>query len=121
MSQYSGIKYYLRRNIFEVSVVAVVFLEGSVRFFAWLGVIVTCRTLLHDIPNGMKLRVHLWEVPGLPLIHSLVDLTKHLLIQIVDSEGIELIDTHIDEFPKFEKFCDCGINSFVGLYREGGI
>ena len=101
--------------------VAVVFLEGSIRFFAWLGVIVTCRTFLHDIPNGMEVCVHLWEVPGLPLIHSLVDLMKHLLIQIIDSEGIELIDTHIDEFPEFEKFCDCGINSFVGLYHEGGI
>jgi len=69
----------------------------------------------------MELRVHLWEVLGLPLIHSLVDLTKCLLIQIVDSEGIELIDTHIDEFPKSEKFCDCGIDSFISLYREGGI
>ena len=119
MSRYSGIKYYLRRNIFEVSVVAVVFLEGSVRLFAWLGVIVTCRTLLHDIPNGMEVRVHLWEVPGLLPVHSLVDLTKCHLIQI--AERIELLDTHIDEFPKFEKFCNCGINSFVGLDCEGGI
>jgi len=100
-------------------VVAVIFLEGSICFFTWLGVIVTCRTLLHDIPNGMELRVHLWEVPGLLLIHSLIDLMKCLLIQIV--EGIELIDTHIDEFPKFEEFCDCGIDSFIGLYCEGGI
>lgn len=46
---------------------------------------------------------------------------KRLLIPIIDSEGIELIDTHIDEFPKFEKFCECSIDSFVGLYHEGGI
>jgi len=64
------------------------------------------------------MRVHLWEVPGLPLIHSFVDLTKCLLIR---SEEIELIDTHIDKFPEFEKFCDCGIDSFISLYREGGI
>ena len=99
--------------------VAVVFLEGSVCLFAWLGVIVTCRTLLHDIPNGMELRVHLREVPGLLAVHSLVDLMKCRLIQI--AEGIELIDTHIDEFPEFEKFCCCSIDSFISLDREGGI
>jgi len=41
------------------------------------------------------------------------------LIQI--TEGIELINTHIDKFPKFEKFCDCGIDSFVSLDHEGEI
>ena len=99
--------------------VAVVFLEGSIRLFAWLGVIVTCCTLLHDILNGMEVRMHLWEVPGLLPVHGLVDLMKHHLIQI--TEGIQLLDTHIDEFPEFEEFCDCSFNSFVSLDCEGGI
>ena len=94
----------------------VVFLEGSIHLFTWLGVVVMCCTLFHDIPNGIELCVHPWEVPGLLPIHSLIYLMKCHLIQI--TEGIELINTHIDKFPKFEKFCDCGINSFVSLDHE---